>query len=80
VRRVENLDRFYESPVFKELRTKVEKFLRGEYVPEEVEEEEEYEEVPEEIEVVTEVRFCPHCGAKVRPGSKFCTNCGTKLR
>jgi len=79
VRRVENLNKFYENPVFKELRTKIEKFLRGEYVPEEVEEEE-YEEVPEEIEVVTEMRFCPHCGAKVRPGSKFCTNCGAKLR
>ena len=28
------------SPALKELRTKVKKFLRGEYVPEEVEEEE----------------------------------------
>lgn len=25
-------------------------------------------------------RFCPQCGAPVRPGDKFCSQCGTRLR
>ncbi len=27
-----------------------------------------------------EVKFCPECGAKVRPTDNFCPNCGHKLR
>lgn len=27
-----------------------------------------------------EIKFCPHCGEKIRPGARFCAICGSSLK
>jgi len=27
-----------------------------------------------------EMKYCPHCGARIQRGSKFCPKCGAKLK